>query len=95
MATPRTDINPLTDYVYPRQPELEAAPPDDGGHQGSYTRPQDMLIEPESTGQGVGAPMLQYTNDFPHARARSSMTGLVFIVAAVVIGLILAFWVNW
>ena len=95
MATPRTDINPTTDYVYPRQPDLQAAPPDDGGHQGSYTQPQDMLIEPESTGQGVGAPMLQYNNSFPRARGGAPMTGLVFIVAAIVIGLILAFWVNW
>lgn len=95
MATPRTDINPATDFIYPRQTDLEAAPPDDGGHQGSYTRPQDMLIEPEATGQGVGAPMLQYTNAFPHARAGASMTGLVFIMAAIVIGLILAFWVSW
>lgn len=95
MATPRTDINPTTDYVYPREDELQAAPPDDGGHQGSYTKPQDMLIAPEAMSQGVGAPMLQYTNDFPRARGRAPMTGLVFIMAAIVIGLILAFWLNW
>ena len=27
--------------------DLQAAPPDDGGHQGAHTKPQDMLQTPE------------------------------------------------
>jgi hypothetical protein len=87
--------NPQTRFEYPRNDDLEAAPPDDGGHEGSYTRPQDMLIAPENTGERVGAPMLQYTNDFPKERTRAPMTGLVAIIAALVLGLLLAFWVTW
>jgi hypothetical protein len=87
--------NPQTKYDYPRDDILVAAPPDDGGHQGSYTRPQDTLIEPENTGQRVGAPMLQYTNDFPRGRTGAPVTGLVVILAALVLGLLLAFWVTW
>jgi hypothetical protein len=86
---------PQTKFDYPRNDVLESAPPDDGGHQGSYTRPQDMLIEPANTGQRGGGPALQYTNDFPKERTSTGapVTGLLFIVAALVLGLLLAFWV--
>ena len=84
-----------TTFDYPRRDVLAAAPPDDGGHQGSYTRPQDMLIEPANTGQRAGGPALQYTNDFPKARTGASLGGMVFIVAALVLGLLLAVWVTW
>lgn len=95
MAQPQPQ--PQTKYEYPRNDNLEAAPPDDGGHQGSYTLPQDMMIEPENTGQGVGAPMLQYTNGFPKERTSmdAPVTGLIAIIAALVLGLLLAFWVAW
>jgi hypothetical protein len=87
--------NATTDFIYPRKDDLHAAPPDDGGHQGSYTRPEDTLIAPEVMSHGVGAPMLQYTNDFPRARTRAPMMGLMFILIALVLGLLLAFWVSW
>lgn len=90
---PRYDTEPQTTHDYPRNDNLEAAPPDDGGHQGSYTLPQDMMIEPQNTGQRFGAPMLQYTNAFPKERTGASAAGLVVIAAALVLGLLLAFWV--
>jgi hypothetical protein len=86
---------PQTKFDYPRNDILEAAPPDDGGHQGSYTRPQDMLIEPANTGQRAGGPPLEYTNDFPRERSSAPLTGLGVILAALVLGLLLAFWVTW
>jgi hypothetical protein len=86
---------PQTKFDYRRNDVLEAAPPDDGGHQGSYTRPQDLLIEPANTGQRAAGPPLQYTNDFPRERTGAPLSGLVFIVAALVLGVLLAFWVSW
>jgi hypothetical protein len=87
---------PQTKFDYPRKDVLESAPPDDGGHQGSYTRPQDLLmIEPANTGQRAAGPPLQYTNDFPRERTSAPLSGLVFIVAALVIGMLLALWVTW
>ena len=86
--------DPQTKFDCPRNDDLAAAPPDDGGHEGSYTRPQDMLVVPQNTGERGGAPMLQYTNDFPKERTRAPMIGLVAIIAALVLGLLLAFWVT-
>lgn len=90
-----------TTYAYPRKDNLVAESPDDGGHQGSYTQPQDMLIqpqdmslEPENTGQRVGAPMLQYTNAFPKRRVDGPVTGLLIMLAALVLGLVMAFWIT-
>ncbi len=85
-----------TTFDYPRREVLAAAPPDDGGHQGTYTRPQEMLlIEPANTGQRAGGPALQYTNDFPKERTAAPLGGLVVIVAALRLGLLLAVWVTW
>lgn len=88
---------PQTKFDYPRNDVLESAPPDDGGHQGSYTVPQDLLMEPANTGQRPAGPELQYTNDFTKARTSvgAPVTGLVVIIAALVLGLLLAFWVTW
>ena len=84
---------------HPERPDLEAAPPDDGGHQGSFTRPQDMLQEPqqasprEAAGQGAErppAPDLQYVNRPWYGRgSRAPMMALLGVLACAVLLLIL------
>lgn len=77
---------------HPKRNDLQAAPPDDGGHQGSYTRPQDMLVEPEPQARDAQAPMLQYTNDFPRGRSRAPVLGFWLVIALIVITVVLMLW---
>lgn len=77
---------------YPRRDDLQAAPPDDGGHQGSYTRPEDMLVEPEPQAQDEQAPNLQYTNDFPRGQSRAPALGFWMVVLLIVLAVLLMLW---
>lgn len=84
---------------HPERPDVEAAPPDDGGHQGSFTRPQDMLQEPlpgsprEAAGQGAErppAPDLQYVNRPWYGRgSRAPGVALLAVLVGAVLLLIL------
>lgn len=80
-----------TKFGHPDRPDLEAAPPDDGGHQGSYTRPQDMLQEPQQTGSAEGerrpAPDLHYVDRLPHTGG--SRAPVVALVGVLLIGVLL------
>jgi hypothetical protein len=62
-----------------RRPELEAAPPDDG-HMGSYTVPQDTLVEPGS--DWGAAPSLH--RDPARAPARPGASLSMIAVVAVI-----------
>jgi hypothetical protein len=66
---------------YPHQPPTEAAPPDDGGHQGSHTKPDDVLVEPDHTRREDGLPPdLQYTNSIPTGSSRAPIGALIGVL---------------
>lgn len=74
----------------PHRRDLEAAPPDDGGHTGSYTVPQDMMAEP---GSGWGpAPSLHRDPARSPAGEGASMwmLAVIAVIAVIVLGIMLA-----
>lgn len=79
---------------------LEASPPDDGGHLGSFTRPADMLVEPADTRDDPhpGAPDLHVDSVTRHevGDSRSPKWGVVvFLVFTVMAILGLLAWAPW
>lgn len=74
----------------PKVPDFPiAAPPDDGGHFGAFTRPQDMLIRPNAN-EPQKAPSLHYlAPDTPQPRtSKGSFLFALIIMAAVILALL-------
>ena len=75
-----------------RKRDLEAAPPDDGGHLGSYTTPGDDLVEGLGEGRGKGrergAPDLHYINDTPGRDRHAWSWPLLAVAIALIVGLL-------
>lgn len=76
------------------RPELEASPPDDGGHTGSYSVPQDQLVEPGPQRWGK-APALHRDPGISPARpgAPLSMIAIIAVIATFILAILLAVFV--
>lgn len=64
-----------------------AAPPDDGGHLGTFTRPQDMLIRPTEN-EPHQAPPLQYVAPPGPDQSKGSILFALIIIGAVILALL-------
>jgi hypothetical protein len=75
------------------RPDLEASPPDDGGHQGSYTIPQDTLAEPGS--DWGRAPSLHRDPALSPNRPGASLTmiAIIAVIATFLLAILLALFV--
>lgn len=71
------------------RPGLQAAPPDDGGHQGSFTRPQDVLTEPSVGDLDASSPPMHH-DPVPKPKHGLSWVGILVVLACIALGLMLA-----
>lgn len=76
------------------RPDTRAAPPDDG-HQGSYTRPEDVLLDAGDAEQlGPTPPLSSDVPDHPHARGPRLLTFALVVLFAAAVLAPLFYWLD-
>lgn len=74
--------------------DVQAAPPDDGGHQGSFTRPQDVMTDPSIGDRETPSPPMHH-NAVSRPRHSPSWVGVLIVLACLALGIFFGIVPRW